>query len=161
MSSAGSVTTSMRPNLLTASLMNPWNIFIFVFRRFTVVPGFIKSTWSLRAVKMMEAVSSPTRHSAIRPGLMKERTEYRSTTLTVKVWPLVPGLSWFTLCFFFLPGGGPFLCLELRLVFDAIGAEEVSQERKLISLSLFGAIYRLEESPIKRFLRANEFILFK
>jgi len=59
---------------------------------------------SLRAVKTMVPVSSPTRHSAMRVGRgLREadlpfcKTVLALTTFTVNVWPEVPGLSWSTL----------------------------------------------------------------
>lgn len=67
---------------------------------------------SLRAVKIIVPVSSPTRHSAMRDGrvgrarTIDDRTPLLLTplftgfeliTFTVSVWPLVPGLSWSTL----------------------------------------------------------------
>uniref|UniRef100_A0A7C8ZK96 Uncharacterized protein n=1 Tax=Opuntia streptacantha TaxID=393608 RepID=A0A7C8ZK96_OPUST len=77
---------------------------IFAFRRITVAPGFMRSICSLRAVKTMVPVSSPTRHSAMRVGRgLREadlpfcKTVLALTTLTVNVWPEVPGLSWSTL----------------------------------------------------------------
>uniref|UniRef100_A0A0A9GMI6 Uncharacterized protein n=1 Tax=Arundo donax TaxID=35708 RepID=A0A0A9GMI6_ARUDO len=80
---------------------------ILAFRKITVASGFSKSTCSLRAVKTMQPVSSPTRHSAMRgareeaaagaPGRTRPGTGVALTTLTVRVWPLVPGLSWSTL----------------------------------------------------------------
>uniref|UniRef100_A0A0A8YGK9 Uncharacterized protein n=1 Tax=Arundo donax TaxID=35708 RepID=A0A0A8YGK9_ARUDO len=105
---AGSV-ISTRPHLSTASLIDPLNITILAFRKITVVPGFNTSTCSLRAVKRMTPVSSPTRHSATRGGLepaaaaglppprAPAATGAELTTLTVRVWPLVTGLSWSTL----------------------------------------------------------------
>lgn len=45
----------------------------------------------------MVPVSSPTRHSAIRAWRSCEETGLDSSTLTVRVWPLVPGLSCSTL----------------------------------------------------------------
>jgi len=62
---------------------------------------------SLRAVKIMLAVSSPMRHSAMREGreaITADRpprlgtvfTGEELTTFTVRVCPLVPGFSWST-----------------------------------------------------------------
>ena len=59
---------------------------------------------SLRAVKIMVPVSSPTRHSAMRDGraastddrpprVVTVFTGLELTTFTVSVWPLVPGFS--------------------------------------------------------------------
>uniref|UniRef100_A0A0A8XQQ8 Uncharacterized protein n=1 Tax=Arundo donax TaxID=35708 RepID=A0A0A8XQQ8_ARUDO len=102
---AGSV-ISTRPHLSTASLIDPLNITILAFRKIAVVPGFNRSTCSLRAVKRIAPVSSPTRHSAMRAGLeptvaaglppprAPAATGAELTTLTARVWALVPGLSW-------------------------------------------------------------------
>ncbi|KAF7822681.1 pectinesterase inhibitor-like [Senna tora] len=85
--------TSTRPHLSTASLMDPLNISILAFRRITVEP-----------VNTMVPVSSPMRHSETRVWRTfweAERalctTVLESRTLTVRVWPEVPGLSWSTL----------------------------------------------------------------
>lgn len=68
--------------------------------------------WSLRAVKRMEAVSSPTRHSAMRvfrrcgeAAAPFCSTVLELTTFTTSVWPLVPGfrLSTFTKTGFLKP----------------------------------------------------------
>jgi len=73
---------------------------------------------SLRAVKTMVAVSSPTRHSAIRVWRRCCETErplaktvLELTTLTTRVWPVVPGFNWSTfLNSGFLSAGFALLC---------------------------------------------------
>ena len=62
-----------------------------------------KIPWSLRAVKMIALVSSPTRHSAIRVWRRCCDTDrpfcntvLELTTFTVRVWPPVPGFNWST-----------------------------------------------------------------
>lgn len=73
---------------------------------------------SLRAVKTMVAVSSPTRHSAIRVWRRCceterpfARTVLELTTLTTRVWPVVPGFNWSTfLNSGFLSAGFALLC---------------------------------------------------
>lgn len=75
---------------------------------------------SFLAVKTMVPVSSPTRHSAIfvwrrwpESGRPFCSTVFELTTLTVSVWPLVPGFSWstFTNTGFLLPAAaGPPPC---------------------------------------------------
>ena len=60
--------------------------------------------WSFLAVKTMMPVSSPTKHSAILiclpccpPSRPLWTTILESTTLTMRLWPRVPGRSWSTL----------------------------------------------------------------
>ena len=76
---------------------NEQNIPIFALRSRTTDPGFSKSTCSLRAVKVMTPVESPTRHSEIfndEPSCRRlDTTVLASTTFTRRLWFAVPGRS--------------------------------------------------------------------